>query len=253
MKIALITGASSGMGRQFAVKAVKEGVDALWLVARREERLKELAAELPLPCRTFALDLAKEESAAVLKTALEEEKAEVALLVNAAGFGKFGNTAALKEEDVLGMIDVNVRALTLLTGVCLPFMKKGGRILQIASVSAFQPLPGMNVYAASKAYVLSYSRALGRELRAKGITVTAVCPGWTRTEFFDVAKEPCCPDTVTRFPFLSRAEDVVEKALRDSRRGKSVSVFALHNKFHRLLSKCFPHPLIMWAWEKIKN
>jgi len=68
-----------------------------------------------------------------------------------------------------------------------------------------------------------------------------------------VAKEPCCPDTVTRFPFLSRAEDVVEKALRDSRRGKSVSVFALHNKFHRLLSKCFPHPLIMWAWEKIKN
>ena len=111
----------------------------------------------------------------------------------------------------------------------------------------------MNVYAASKAYVLSYSRALNREVKDKGITVTAVCPGWTKTEFFDVAKKTGNPEEVKNFPLMTRAENVVCKALRDSRRRKDISICGFHNKLHRLGAKLLPHRLVMAVWEKVKN
>lgn len=253
MKVAIITGASSGMGRQFAVQGAKEKIDELWVIARREDRLKELEREVDVPVRIFPLDLEQPGSVCVLENALKKENARVSLLVNAAGFCKFGKTAEQSRAEVAGMVALNVAALTAVTQAVLPYMERGGRIIQIASVAGFQPLPGMNVYAASKAYVLHYSRALNRELRKKGITVTAVCPGWTKTEFFDVAKQTENPGEVKNFPLMSRAEDVVRKALKDSGKGKDVSVFGLHNKLHRLGAKLFPHRLVMAAWERIKN
>jgi short-subunit dehydrogenase len=253
MKVAIVTGASSGMGRQFAVQAAKEKIDELWVVARREERLKELQQEFSLPVRIFPLDLEQPESVGVLEAALKEGDIRVSLLVNAAGFGKFGKTFEQSRAEVTGMVALNVVALTAVTQTVLPYMERGGRIIQIASVAGFQPLPGMNVYAASKAYVLHYSRALNRELRTQGITVTAVCPGWTKTEFFDIAKQTKNPEEVKNFPLMSRAEDVVRKALKDSKKGKDVSVFGFHNKLHRLGAKLLPHRLVMAAWERTKN
>ncbi|MCI8500942.1 MAG: SDR family NAD(P)-dependent oxidoreductase [Oscillospiraceae bacterium] len=253
MKIAIVTGASSGIGRQFALRAARESIDMLWVVARREDRLKELQAILPIPVRPFVLDLERRESVECLERALRKEKPTVTLLVNAAGFCKFGKTAEQSRKEISGMLALNVAALTLITQAVLPFMRRGGRIVQVASTAAFQPLPGMNVYAASKAYVLSYSRALNRELKPRGITVTAVCPGWTRTEFFDVAKQTENPREVSRFPLMSRAEDVARKALNDSRRGKDISVCGLHNRVHRLGAKLLPHRLIMAGWERMKN
>ncbi len=253
MRIAVITGASSGMGRQFAVQAATENYDELWIVARREERLKELARNLPVPVRIFALDLEERESMKVIQKALNEKCPRIDLLVNAAGFCKFGKTAEQSEAEVMGMISLNITALTALTLVCLPYMMKGGRIIQLSSVAAFQPLSGMNIYAASKAYVLHFSRALHRELKQHGITVTAVCPGWTKTEFFGVAKKTSNPGEVTKFPMMSRVEDVVRKALNDSKKGKELSVYGFHNQLQYVGTKLLPHRLIMTLWEKIKN
>ena len=253
MKIAIITGASSGMGRQFAIQAAKGAIDELWIVARREDRLKELAKELTVPVRAFPLDLEQGGSIDALQRALEESRPQVSLLVNAAGFCKFGKTAEQSRSEVMGMVSLNVAALTAVAQIVLPYMERGGRILQIASVAAFQPLPGMNVYAASKAYVLSYSRALNRELKDRGVTVTAVCPGWTKTEFFDVAKRTENPGEVRNFPLMTRAEDVVRKALRDSEKGKDLSVCGFHNKAQHVGTKLLPHRLVMALWEKIKN
>lgn len=253
MKVAIVTGASSGMGRQFAVQIAKESLEELWIIARREDRLLELKRELKVPVRIFALDLQQPQSVEVIENALQHENAVVSLLVNAAGFCKFGKTAMQSEKEILGMISLNITALTAVTQAVLPFMEQGSRVIQIASVAGFQPLPGMNVYAASKAYVLSYSRALNREVRDKGITVTAVCPGWTKTEFFDVAKKTGNPEEVKSFPLMTRAENVVCKALRDSRRRKDISICGFHNKLHRLGAKLLPHRLVMAVWEKVKN
>ena len=165
MDIAIITGASSGMGRQFVLQAAAmEHYDEIWVIARREERLEELAQMTKTPLRILALDLKESDSLSQIKKMLEERKPLVRLLVNAAGFGKFGPTAGLSDEEVSDMVQLNVYALAVLTKAVLPYMKSGGRIIQMASVAAFQPLPDMNIYAASKAFVLSFSRALGREL-----------------------------------------------------------------------------------------
>ena len=254
MDIAIITGASSGMGRQFVLQAAAmEHYDEIWVIARREERLEELAQMTKTPLRILALDLKESDSLSQIKKMLEERKLLVRLLVNAAGFGKFGPTAGLSDEEVSDMVQLNVYALAVLTKAVLPYMKSGGRIIQMASVAAFQPLPDMNIYAASKAFVLSFSRALGRELKRRGIMVTAVCPGWTRTEFFTVAQSTEHPESVRNFPGMARPADVVRKALGDSVKGKAVSVYGFHNKGHRLLAKLFPHRLVMAVWERIKN
>ena len=159
------------------------------------------------------------------------------------------------------MVQLNVYALAVLTKAVLPYMKSGGRIIQMASVAAFQPLPDMNIYAASKAFVLSFSRALGRELKRRGIMVTAVCPGWTRTEFFTVAQSTEHPESVRNFPGMARPADVVRKALGDSVKGKAVSVYGFHNKGHLslihissvpVLKGCIPRSTPLWTAQPMK-
>ncbi len=199
MRIALITGASSGLGREYARWASDHGdYDQIWAVARRRERLEKLASELSTPVRLVPLDLTDKASITQLKVLLDEaaaqdkargEKFSVGLLVNAAGLGKFGTYADMTCEEVDTMADLNCRALVDVTQVALAHMERGGRIIQIASSASFQPLPGLNVYAASKAFVRSYTRALRFELRGRGIFVTAVCPLWVKTEFIDVARQ----------------------------------------------------------------
>ena len=165
MEITIVTGASSGMGREFALQIDRQQkIDEIWAIARRRERLEELQNNTRLPMRIFAYDLTDSSHIEDLKSVLNTEKPQIRLLANCAGLAKFGDFESVRESDALRMIDLNIRALFSVTSACIPYMVSGGHIIEIASTAAFQPLPDMNVYAATKAFVLSYSRALNREL-----------------------------------------------------------------------------------------
>lgn len=253
MKIAVVTGASSGIGREFVRQAAEtEAVDEIWSIARRADRLEALKREVSPKVRPIPLDLLKQESLAELRELLAREKPEVALLVNAAGFGKYGRYDDLTGKEIDDMIDLNCRALIHMTYACVPYMETGDRVILMGSSSAFQPLPEFNLYASTKAFVVHFSRALSVELKRKGIAVTAVCPGYVRTEFFAVAQDTKNPATCRNFRPMYEPADVVKQALADSRRGKDMSVFGVHVKFLRLLSKLLPHRLVMGVWMRIK-
>lgn len=252
MKIAVITGASSGLGREFARFADNMGFDEIWAVARREERLTELKNELKTPVRPISADLTKAEGTDKIKAILDTEKPSVGLLVNASGFGKYGTYKDLTERENEDMIDLNVKALVRMTYDVLPFMEKGAGIINMGSASSFQPLPCFNIYASTKAFVVHFSRALNVELKEREITVTCVCPGYVRTEFIDVAKKTKNPDACTNFSPLYEAKDVVRKAMRDNSRGRDMSVLGFVTNFRRILARISPAKLTFAIWMKIK-
>lgn len=247
MRIAVVTGASSGMGREF-VKQIGHfyrALDEIWVIARREERLQEMYNVSVVPLRIFEGDLLKRQVNARLKEALADEQPDIRMLVNAAGFGKCGSVEEILKEDTntqLEMIDLNCIALSRMTFYCMPYLTEGSRIINLASAAAFCPQPLFAVYAATKSYVLSFSRALGEELRKKGILVTAVCPGPVETEFFEVSGNI---ENIWKKMVMAKAPDVVRKALLDCRAGKSVSVYGFAMKGARLGSKLIPHGLII--------
>lgn len=246
MKIVLITGASSGIGAEFARQLDEElsGVDEFWLVARRKERMEMLAGKLKHPVRIFAEDVREQSFYDMLERQLGKESANVKMLVNCAGYGIVGRVAERSVEELSGMIDVNCRALTALTGICLPYMKRNARILQIASSAAYLPQPDFAVYAATKAYVLSYSRALAEELYGQEIYVTAVCPGPVATEFFETAEQYGASYGFKKY-FRMQPEKVVTEAIRASRRKQTVVTPGLPMKGFRILTKLVPHEIIL--------
>ena len=246
MKIAVVTGASSGMGREFVLQLDKaEQFDEIWVIARRKERLEALASEVRAKLRAVSLDLTKEESIEEYRKMLENPT--VSVLVNGSGFGKFRKFEETSLKDCCDMIDLNTKALMAVTYVTLPFMKEGGRIYQIGSLSSFQPVPYIGVYGASKAFVLSFSRALNVELKQRGIRSMAVCPGWVATEFFDHAVSD---DSVTYYNKIYQPDDVVRTALRDMKKGKDVSVHGFRVRAQVLGAKLLPHKLVMKIWMK---
>lgn len=247
MKIAIVTGASSGMGREFVKQLghFYRSLDEIWVIARRKERLEALRSESVVPLRIFEGNLLKRPVCAALKAALKEEQPDIRMLVNAAGFGKNGTVEDILAEDKkiqLEMIDLNCIALSRMTFLCMPYLSRGSRIINLASAAAFCPQPSFTVYAATKAYVLSFSRSLGAELKPKGIIVTAVCPGPVDTEFFDVSGKI---ENIWKKMVLAKAPDVVRRALLDSRAGKTVSVYGMAMKSARIASKLIPHSLIL--------
>ncbi|MEA4971156.1 MAG: SDR family NAD(P)-dependent oxidoreductase [Candidatus Pelethousia sp.] len=248
MKIAVITGASSGIGREFVLALDKaEQFDEVWLIARRLERLEALALETRAKARLIALDLTKEESVAAYAQLLGAHKPEIAVLVNASGFGKF---KAFEDEPLAvysEMIDLNAKALMAMTYVSLPYMGRGGRIYEMGSLSAFQPVPYINVYAATKAFVLSFTRALNAEMKGRGVRAMAICPGWVKTEFFEHAMSD---STITYFNRYYEAKDVVRRALRDMAKGKDVSIVGFPIRAQVFLTKLLPHRLVMKIWLK---
>ena len=214
MNIAIVTGASSGMGREFVLQLdEKHDYDEIWVIARRKEALESLKKEVKAKIRPITLDLQNPESFETYKKLLAEEKPEVALLANIAGYGKFGKYDEISLEDCLGMIDLNCKALVAMSQLTIPYMKRGSKILQLDSLSAFQPVPYLNVYGSSKSFVLSYSRALNRELKTKGIRVMSVNPGWVKTEFFDHATKSS-NDAITYFNVMYDAKDVIKTAIK---------------------------------------
>lgn len=257
-RTALITGASSGLGAEFARQLARDSrCDALWLVARRAEALVAVAeavrheavqAGRAVPdCRIFALDLCRREDLARIEAALAAERPALDWLVNAAGFGKFGHWEAVGADWAERMIDLDVKAVVRLTEMGLPYMASGGRIVEIASTAAFCPLPGMNVYAASKSFVLFYGRALREELRREGrpVSLTVLCPGPVRTAFWEIGNETYALKRLGRADafWMTAAEDVVRHTLRAARRGKAVVTYGFWNACHRRLAKCLP-----WTW-----
>lgn len=252
-RIAIITGASSGIGREF-VRAVdrQEKLDEIWAVARRKDRLEMLAGQIETPLRPLAYDLLQEESMEKLEELLQEEKPEVAILVNASGFGKYGTYKDLTKKEINDMLDLNCKALVHLTYLCLPFMKKGSRVLNMGSLSAFQPLPYFNLYASTKAFVVHFSRALNMEVKDRGISVTCICPGYVKTEFIEVAKRTKNPDACQHFWPIYEAPVIVKKALRDSKRGRDMSVYGFTVNLIRFWDRILPHPLVMRVWIKVK-
>ena len=245
MKIAIVTGASSGMGREFIMQIADRfsGIGEIWAIARREERLEELSPLVPVKVRSFAIDLTDDSKLMSLQDILAKEKPEVKWLINSAGYGKIGDVGTINIGDEMGMVELNCKALCAVTHMVLPYMSENSRIIQFSSAASFLPQPGFAIYAATKSFVLSYSRALNEELKKRGIYVTAVCPGPVKTEFFDIA------ETTGKIPLYKRVvmadpKKVVRLALRDSMMGRPVSVYGITMKFFRLLCKTMPHTAI---------
>ncbi|MGN0405419.1 MAG: SDR family NAD(P)-dependent oxidoreductase [Bariatricus sp.] len=253
MKIAIVTGASSGLGREFVKQITRlyKNLDEIWVIARRADKLEELKEQLPVYIRVFAGDMEDYLVYRQVQNRLENQNPDVRMLVNAAGFGKMGTIEEIAAEDKklqLRMIDLNCRGLTEMTLTCLPYMSKGSRIINVASAAAFCPQSGFAVYAATKSYVLSFSRGLGAEVRKKGIFVTAVCPGPVDTEFFDVAGTN---ESLMKQSVLSDAPSVVKQALLDARDRKAVSVYGAPMKAARVASKLLPDTFTLAAMEKL--
>lgn len=253
-RIAIITGASSGMGRECARAIDKtHEVDEFWLIARRSKPLEDLSGELSSPVRCLSLDITSAESRSTLTQMLEREAPHVHYLVNAAGFGKFGDFEHIANADTQAMVDLNCTALTMITQSTLPYMQRGSHIIQFASVAAFLSLPHLNVYAASKAYVLSYTRALRWELAGRGITATAVCPAWVKTEFEEVARKTDAQQDVRHLLFAQKPTTVVRRALRANKLHFAVATCGVVSLFLRVVCKFLPRCVTMLGWELIRR
>lgn len=254
MNIVVITGASSGIGREFALQmdAHFDSIDEFWLVARSRGKLEKLAGKLRHNARVFAMDITEQEKLADLEEAVFRHKAIVRMLINCAGYGVMGDFCELDRELETGMIRLNCQALTELTHRMIPYMREGSRILQLASSAAFLPQPDFAVYAATKAYVLSFSRALGEELKGAEIYVTAVCPGPVDTPFFDIAERYASTLALKKYTMVS-AERVVARALKDSWHRRPMSVCSLPIQSFMLLTKTAPHSAILGAMRLLKR
>ena len=242
-RIAIVTGASAGMGKDF-VKALQreKDIDEIWMIARRKSRLEAMEAETKGALRAVPLDLTDMSSFEKIEQLLKKEQPQIRYLVNAAGAGRMGKVETINHSDHAFVLDINVRALTCMTRICLPYMLKGSKLIQLCSGSAFLPQPEFASYAASKAYVLSFSRALRQEVKGKGITVTAVCPGPVNTEFFEAAGSEIAP---RKKRFLVESKDVVQKAMKDAKAGKELSVYGFSMKLVHMAGKVLPTKMVL--------
>ena len=250
MKIAIVTGASSGMGKEFTrqIERLYKNLDEIWVIARRKERLDELKSRMMTHVRVFNGDLLENEIYETLAKAMEDQKPDIRMLVNAAGFVKTGEVAEIDCVDQLDMVDVTCKALTHMTKICIPYMSKGSRILNLASAAAFCPQPEFSVYAETKSYVLSFSRSLRTELQDAGIIVTAVCPGPVETEFFEVSGGK--PESNVKNAVMADPGKVVRQALLDAVNEKEMSVYGLPMKSAAVATKIIPHSWILKLMKK---
>ena len=250
MNIAIITGASSGMGKEFVIQADKRyALDEIWVVARREDRLVALQSEPKAKIVPLALVLTNPESFLIISNKLESEKPNVKLLVNASGFGKMAEFINSNPQSNAGMVDLNLKALILMTQTVLPYIKEGGKIIEVGSMSSFEPVPHLSVYAATKAGVLSFTRALAHELKKQKIKVLCLCPYWVKTEFFERAGEK---ENLKKFDILYDADFVVKIAYKTiDKRRKNYVVPGKYTKLLRAMAKILPHNFMMAVMDKL--
>ena len=251
MKIVIVTGASSGIGAEFVRQIDRDfsRIDEIWMIARNGKKMEEIASTLQNKVRIISLDLEKEEQRKELNILLEVEKPTICMLVNCAGFGLMGDFEQLDMEEQLNMVELNCKALTAITYMAIPYMIRNGRIIQLASAAAFVPQAHFAVYAATKSYVLSFSRALQEELIPKEIFITAVCPGPVDTPFFERA-ETNGQTLALKKNFSVSPEWVVRDALTAAKKRKTVAVCSVPMKLFRILCKIVPHS---WILEFVEN
>ena len=275
MRLAIITGASSGLGREFALQITKkyaDEFDEMWLIARRREQLEELAAQVnalaaqtgagvtaqPVPLDlTSAADLDRFEEMVNASAADAPEGAppfEITYLVNAAGLGRFGRSEDIPRAAQRGMIDLNCGALVEVTAVCVPYLARKAHVLQIASTAGFQPFQFLNIYAATKAFVIRYSQALAWELAGRRVRVTAVCPYWVKdTEFIGIARETGGKRANKHYPLASKTKNVVAHAIAVNRTSYWVATPSLVSFVHRIWTKIAPTAAAMGVYELIRR
>ena len=254
MNIVVITGASSGMGREFAMQLDRglHSVDEFWLIARRGSRLKEIASSMQHTVKILPLDLTNEADMTVLTESLAEEKPVVRMLINCAGYGMMGDFTAVSIKEQTGEVDLNCRALLEVTYGCLPYMRAKSRIIQLASSAAFLPQPGFSVYAATKSFVLSFSKALRAELKERQIYVTAVCPGPVKTEFFEVAEHYASTLAMKQYTMVE-ADRVVKDALRASSKNRPMSVCSLPIQAFWAMTRLLPQDPVICLVQKMRE
>ena len=243
-KIVILTGATGGLGREFLKQILKEEIDEIWAIARNEQKLLELRKEYGERVIPISIDLSEMQGIEQIKNVLDEKKPQVEYLINNAGLAKMGRYNDFSIEEIDKTINVNCKAPVMLAQICIPYMGKGSKILNISSASAFQPNPYINLYAASKAFERSYSRALNVELEETGITSTAVCPGWIDTELLQ--KE--INGKKVKFPGLVTPDRVAKQAIKDAKQGKDMSVCSLYVKCQHVNVKLLPQRWIMKIW-----
>lgn len=264
MNIAIITGASSGIGEAFLRELIKERsaygsvpFDEIWIIARRKEKLEKLRDELDAKrIVPLVIDLSEPSSLVKLETMLLEKDPTVGLLINCAGMGKRGVVEDKSVTDLEDTIDINCTCLTKVTRICMPYMinkssaitkKNGPRIINIASSAAFLPQPGFATYAASKAYVLNFSRALAYELKQYNIMVTTVAPGPVKTEFLSKATDNKESEfTGIRALCVADPTKLAIASIKASRHGRKVLVYGFMQKLLHVASKIVPTDLILW-------
>lgn len=247
MNIAVITGASSGLGEKFAFEVAnqRKDIDEIWLIARRKERLQQVSENLNIKTRIFSIDITNQEQLNDFCDTLKESNAQIKLLINNAGFGKLGLFEEITPRENADMIKLNCEALTYFTAISLPFINSDSEIINSCSIASFAPNTRMAVYSSTKAYVMSFSRALRSELTPRKINVLAVCPGPMDTEFLSIAGIE--KGTSHTFDTLPRVNPTViaKKSLIASKKGKAVYTNRIFYKFYRILAKLLPHSLVM--------
>ena len=249
--IAVVTGASSGLGKEFVKLMTGEKVHEIWAIARNKQRLSALKEEFGEKVRCFSLDLSEKNAIKEFETILDKERPAVRYLVNNAGYDKFGSYEDVSIEESINMIDLNCSGVVAMGLACIPYMRRGSHIINIASQASFQPLPYQNIYASTKAFVRNYSRALNVELKERGICVTAVCPGWIDTELFTRANIGA-KKTIQNFTGMVTADCVAKKAMQDAKKGKDISVYSAYVKTAHLIAKILPQRAMMqvWLWQQ---
>ena len=254
MNIAIVTGASSGIGRELVkqISHAYEKLDEIWVISRNEEKLKQLQIGLKHTLRMIPIDLCDDMQRILIKELLEKHQPIIKMLVNAAGVGYWGDFSAHSSEDESMTIKLNCQVLMEMTHMCIPYMTAGSRIIQTASAAAFLPQPQFTVYAASKAFVLSFSRALNVELKDQGIYITTVCPGPVETPFLlNLQKYTKTPAFKSRYH--AGTTEVVKKAMRDSSDRNEMSIYGFRMNMLYLISKLLPVRLLMSITQKLNS
>ena len=241
MKIAIITGASAGLGKEFlkAAPGYFPEIDEYWLIARRQDRLEEAAKLVHKQCRIFPMDLTETDSYRRLEAELKKLNPTVVLLVNNSGCGFLGNVGEGELENQLKMVDLNLRGLTAVTHVTMPYMAKGSRVINVSSIASFCPNPRMTVYSAGKAYVTAFSYGISEECAARGITVTAVCPGPMDTEFIYLGEIKGNSKTFETLPYCDPVK-VVHGSYKAALAGKRCYTPKAFYKLYKVLAKFLP-------------
>lgn len=245
-RIAIVTGATGGIGQKF-IERINEydDIDVIWAVGRNSERLKSVAEKYGkvVPVES---DLAKEGIGKITEM-LQNEKPDVRMLINNAGAAYMGSFEKMEADMVGGICNINCSVPAMLMHAVLPYMNSGSRIINISSASSFQPNPYLAMYSASKIFLKNLSRSLNRELKSRGITVTAVCPGWVDTGMLPREKD----GKKINYLGMIAPDVVVDKALKDSAKGKDMSVPGFFAKYFRFYSKVTPERFVMDQWTAV--